>query len=140
MGYFLSKKSVLKWLEVPSVYQTETDELYELDDTSFDFLQKCASGDGGHSADKEFIDYCMIERLLTTQKISMKRPPLLKSPVPSLRYLELQITDRCNLRCKHCYIGDKKDKTPCRKAHLARRTTPLSPPLPRGEVKGGLMW
>jgi MoaA/NifB/PqqE/SkfB family radical SAM enzyme len=28
------------------------------------------------------------------------------SPVPSLRYLELQITDRCNLRCHHCYIGD----------------------------------
>jgi radical SAM protein with 4Fe4S-binding SPASM domain len=25
--------------------------------------------------------------------------------VPSLRYLELQITDACNLRCKHCYIG-----------------------------------
>jgi radical SAM protein with 4Fe4S-binding SPASM domain len=28
------------------------------------------------------------------------------SPVPSLRYLELQITDRCNLRCRHCYIGE----------------------------------
>jgi radical SAM protein with 4Fe4S-binding SPASM domain len=107
MRYFLSKKSVLKWLEIPSVYQTETDELYELDDTSFDFLQKCASEDGGHSADKEFIDYCLQEGLLTTQKMSMKRPPLLKAPQPSLRYLELQITDRCNLRCKHCYIGDK---------------------------------
>ncbi|MBS1115076.1 MAG: AstB/chuR-like protein [Nitrospirae bacterium] len=107
MQYFLSKKSALKWLEIPSVYQTETDELYELDDTSFDFLQKCASADGGHGADKEFIDYCLQERLLTTQKMSVKRPPLIKAPQPSLRYLELQITDRCNLRCRHCYIGDK---------------------------------
>jgi radical SAM protein with 4Fe4S-binding SPASM domain len=28
------------------------------------------------------------------------------SPIPSLRYLEFQITDRCNLRCRHCYVGD----------------------------------
>jgi radical SAM protein with 4Fe4S-binding SPASM domain len=27
------------------------------------------------------------------------------SPVPSLRYLELQITNKCNLRCKHCFIN-----------------------------------
>ena len=33
-----------------------------------------------------------------------RRPSVIKAPVPSLRYLELQITDRCNLRCKHCYI------------------------------------
>ena len=44
--------------------------------------------------------YCLEET------ISVKRPPLIKSPAPSLRYLELQITDRCNLRCRHCYIGE----------------------------------
>ena len=43
---------------------------------------------------------------MTENRVLLKRPPVLKSPVPSLRYLELQITDRCNLRCKHCYIGD----------------------------------
>ncbi len=31
---------------------------------------------------------------------------LKQAPEPSLRYLELQITDACNLRCRHCYIGD----------------------------------
>ncbi|MGE5173693.1 MAG: radical SAM protein [Betaproteobacteria bacterium] len=36
----------------------------------------------------------------------MPRPTLERAPEPSLRYLELQITDACNLRCKHCYIGD----------------------------------
>jgi radical SAM protein with 4Fe4S-binding SPASM domain len=25
--------------------------------------------------------------------------------MPSLRYLELQLTHRCNLRCRHCYLG-----------------------------------
>jgi len=125
MRYFLSKKSALKWLEIPSVYQTETDELYELDDTSFKFLKDCASEDGAHSGDKAFIDYCLQERLLTTQKISVKRPPLIKSPVPSLRYLELQITCRCNLRCRHCYIGDKKGSVP-----------PFFPPY-QGGTEGG---
>lgn len=38
-----------------------------------------------------------------------RRPPVMKSPAPSLRYLELQITDRCNLGCRHCYIGQRKD-------------------------------
>ena len=107
MDYFLSQNASLKWLETPSVYNIKTDELYELDDISFEFLKKCFSEKGCHGDDREFIDYCLEEGLLTTQKISLKRPPLIKSPVPSLRYLELQITDRCNLRCRHCYIGVK---------------------------------
>ncbi|MEK7197808.1 MAG: radical SAM protein, partial [Nitrospirota bacterium] len=67
------------------------------------------------SDDKKFIDYCMREGIPTKEppynklrgtKIQndKRRPPIKKSPVPSLRYLELQITDRCNLRCRHCYI------------------------------------
>ena len=110
MNYFLTKETVIKWLEIPSIYQIKTDELYELDDDSFKFLKECASEDGGHSTDKKFIEYCLREGLLTTQKISGRRPPLIKSPEPSLRYLELQITDRCNLKCKHCYIGEKAPK------------------------------
>ena len=97
----------MKWLETPSLYQIKTDELYELDDASFEFLKKCGSEDGCQSEDREFIDYCLTEGLLTTKKVSAKQPPLIKSPVPSLRYLELQITDQCNLRCRHCYIGEK---------------------------------
>jgi len=110
MRYFLSKKSVLKWLESPSLYETKTDELYELDGDSFEFMKKCASEDGCRSEGTELIDYCLEEGLLTTQKISVKRPLLIKSTAPSLRYLELQITDRCNLRCRHCYIEDNVPK------------------------------
>ncbi|MBE0427449.1 MAG: radical SAM protein [Nitrospirae bacterium] len=107
MDYFLSEKAVLKWLETPSVYHIGKDDLYELDSESFDFLRHCASDRECLSEDIEFIDYCLKENILTEDKISLKRPPVIKSPVPSLRYIELQITNRCNLKCKHCYIENK---------------------------------
>ncbi|MDI6801969.1 MAG: radical SAM protein [Thermodesulfovibrionales bacterium] len=107
MKYYLSDRCALKWLGTPSVYDIANDELYEMDDNAFEFLQKCALPDGcdGDSIDNEFLDYCLSEDILTTKTVRVKRPPLIKSCVPSLRYLELQITDRCNLKCKHCYIG-----------------------------------
>lgn len=107
MRYYLSDKCVLKWLEKPSVYNIKEDELYELDDNAFDFLKGCASSNGcdGKKADHSFIEYCLSEGILTRERVDIKRPPLIKSPEPSLRYLELQITDKCNLRCRHCYIG-----------------------------------
>jgi radical SAM protein with 4Fe4S-binding SPASM domain len=110
MSFYLSREASLKWLETPSVYQIAKDELYELDNESFRFLKSCASDEGCATRDSAFIDYCLEEGLLTREKVSVTRPPLVKSPEPSLRYLELQITTRCNLRCKHCYIGDEE---PC---------------------------
>lgn len=107
MKYFLSGECCLKWLETPSVYHIKKDELYELDEDSFKFLRKCSSSPGCSSQDAEFIDYCLNEVILLKDRIILRRPALIKSPDPSLRYLELQITDRCNLRCKHCYIYDK---------------------------------
>jgi radical SAM protein with 4Fe4S-binding SPASM domain len=106
MNYYLSRRAALKWLEVPSVYQIAKDELYELDSDSFRFLKSCVSDEGCSCKDGAFIDYCMEEGLLTTEKVLVRRPPLNKAPEPSLRYLELQITNACNLRCRHCYIGD----------------------------------
>jgi radical SAM protein with 4Fe4S-binding SPASM domain len=106
MGFHLTRQAVLKWLETPSVYQTARDELHELDDESFRFLSSCAADEGCDTRDSAFIDYCLDEGLLTRERVSIRRPPLRPSPDPSLRYLELQITSRCNLRCRHCYIGD----------------------------------
>ncbi len=106
MRYSLARRAVLKWLETPSVYRITQDELYELDDESFRFLKRCAFPGGCVSQDSAFIDYCVEEGLLTTGKIAIPRPPLMQAPQPSLRYLEMQITDVCNLRCKHCYIQD----------------------------------
>ncbi len=107
MRFFLSDTCVLKWLEMPSVYNVITDELYELDKESFEFLKKCSSERGGCSENREFTDYCLEEGILVANRISGRRPLLVRLARPSLRYLELQITDRCNLKCRHCYIAEK---------------------------------
>ena len=112
MKYFLSSGCALKWLEFPAVYRIPTDELYELDAAAFDFLAKCASQEGceADEHDREFIEYAVQEGILTTRFTERTKPPLKKSPEPSLRYLELQISQRCNLRCRHCYIGPPGEK------------------------------
>ena len=115
MNYYLSRRAVLKWLETPSVYHIAKDELYELDDESFRFLKKCATNEGGASTSSAFVDYCMEEGLLTAENATARRhPPLLRAPEPSLRYLELQITNACNLQCRHCYIssGTREELSP----------------------------
>ncbi|MFA5074232.1 MAG: radical SAM protein [Nitrospirota bacterium] len=105
MRYFLERMAVLKWLEIPSLYQISRDDLYTLDHDSFRFLQECSTPNGCNAPESPFVDYCLDEGLLTTKKTVVPRPPLIQSPSPSLRYLELQITDACNLRCKHCYLS-----------------------------------
>lgn len=107
MRFTLSKSCVLKLLETPCVYNMATDDLYELDEGSFEFLRNCSAGSGCISDDSDFLDYCITEGILTRGSNTPKEPVLVNSPLPSLRYLELQITDKCNLRCKHCYINDK---------------------------------
>lgn len=108
MKFFLAKEAPLKWLEIPSVYNIKKDDLYELDDDSFSFLKECASKTGCNSEYTDFVMYCLKEEILTKDKIKINYPPVIKSPVPSLRYLELQITNRCNLKCKHCFVYGKK--------------------------------
>jgi len=132
--YFLSKEAVLKWLETPSVYHIKNDELYELDSESFEFLRSCSES-GCNSQDTEFIDYCLKEGILTKKRISIKHPPLIKSPHPSLRYLELQITNKCNLKCKHCYINPP---LPSFDSPLTKRARLLSVGQGHRGVKEGL--
>jgi len=110
MGFSLARQASLKWLETPSVYQLARDELYELDEDSFRFLSSCAAEGGCDNRDSAFIDYCLDEGLLTRERVTVARPPLKPSPEPSLRYLELQLTSKCNLRCRHCYLGDGSDR------------------------------
>ncbi len=110
MKYFLTPDSVLKSLEEPYIYHIKNDELYELEETSFNFFKDCSTENGGHSDDAEFINYCIKENLLTEKYTPIKRPLLRNSPVPSLRYLELQITNKCNLSCKHCFVNNKNEE------------------------------
>lgn len=104
--YFLSEDVVLRLLETPSAYHVKRDELYELNDDAFSFLKACNQVEGCTTDDKEFLDYCLSEGILTDIKQKPVKYTIRQSPVPSLRYLELLITDQCNLRCRHCYIGE----------------------------------
>lgn len=106
MVYYLSENVVLKWLESPFLYNIQRNELYELDRESFEFLMHCVDGTEACS-DLSFLKYCLNEGILSERPRKTEHPPILRSPAPSLRYLELQITNRCNLLCKHCYIDDK---------------------------------
>ena len=99
----------LKRLEEPCLYDIENDELYELSEEAYQFLLKCSQGEHVliKKEDEEFIQYCLSENLIIVSEVPAKREfTLHPSPIPSLRYLEFQITDRCNLRCRHCYIGE----------------------------------
>jgi radical SAM protein with 4Fe4S-binding SPASM domain len=111
MRLFLGGHCALKRLETPCVYDIRNDELYELDEEAFEFLRSCATEEGGerNSTESEFVDYCLAEGILVDEAPGVRRPPLNDSPSPSLRYLELQVTRRCNLRCRHCYIGPPED-------------------------------
>ena len=103
---------VLRKLEAPFVYNIPDDQLYELDGEAFEFLKKC-NGKSPlsklplKSADnKESLEYMLSEGIIRMQKGAVRKIKASKSPIPSLRYLLLNITNKCNLACKHCYLGN----------------------------------
>jgi radical SAM protein with 4Fe4S-binding SPASM domain len=104
--FYLSSHCALRKLETPCVYDMRSDELYELDEEAFALLEKCASPEGAMlEPSDEFSAFCIKACILSPQPQDTRRPGRAGSPVPSLRYLELQITRRCNLSCSHCFLG-----------------------------------
>jgi len=106
----LSRGVYLKDLEEPCLYNLLTDELYELNAEAREFLVACARGEVSLNLippeAMELVTYCLDERLL--QQVPEPSPRQFvaeQAPVPSLRYLELQLTRSCNLRCRHCFLG-----------------------------------
>jgi len=108
--YALAPHCALKRLETPALYDIRADELYELDEEGWRFL---ASGQplaaaGGSPETREFLDFCIAEGLLvpsSAQAAASASLPDAPPLAPSLRYLLVHITDRCTLRCRHCFIG-----------------------------------
>ncbi len=103
---------ILRRLESSVVYNIMKDELYELDDEAFLFLEKCNGRNafpdmlinGGYDENIDFMLNEGIIRMTDGKEIKKVKTP--RSPIPSLRYLLLNITNRCNLSCKHCYLKD----------------------------------
>ncbi len=105
----LFPRAAPKHLEERYLYDTEKDELYELNEDGYQFLLRVCQGERPpvRDEDEEFIRFCLSENLITFSETPSPRKIVLNpSPLPSLRYLELQITNRCNLQCRHCYIGE----------------------------------
>ncbi|MCJ7652415.1 MAG: radical SAM protein, partial [Actinobacteria bacterium] len=54
-----------------------------------------------------FLDYCLEEAILVESKeLDTRSVEVGRNEIPSLRYLMLEVTDRCNLTCRHCYLGE----------------------------------
>lgn len=113
----LGRKVYLKELETPCAYDAARDELYELSREGMDFLKRC---DGTRTVrelrpEEGFLSYCLEEGVLETLPEPSPRPVRVGlNERPSLRYLMVEVTDRCNLRCRHCYLGEagKEDLAP----------------------------
>lgn len=112
----LARNHVLRKLEKPVVYNIHDDQLYELDDEAYEFLKKCdgrtpcSLAISGAGSNKETIGYMLDEGIIQLQdKANFRKIKTGRSQMPSLRYLLLNITNKCNLACKHCYIGKSGD-------------------------------
>jgi len=104
----LHPRVFLKRLEQPYLYHLLRDELYEIDEKALLFLSLCDGTARGESltADVDFVSFCLEEGLLETHPQPVPRTISIgEAPVPSLRYVELQLLHQCNLRCRHCYLG-----------------------------------
>jgi radical SAM protein with 4Fe4S-binding SPASM domain len=104
--YSLSENCFLKILEKPFIYNRKTDELYELDRAALTFLEKLFNGKilSLNPEQKKIINLLKREKLIVKKRSNTFVVPR-SSPLPSLRYLELQLTKKCNLKCRHCYLG-----------------------------------
>ena len=104
----LHSQVALKRLQHLYLYHIDQDDLYELSDSAEPFLLRCDGSSKGSelTSDAEFLEYCIKEGLI--EALAQRDPvpvSIGKAPEPSLRYLELQLLHRCNLKCRHCYLG-----------------------------------
>ena len=104
----LHSKAALKNLEQPFVYHMDRDELYEIDERARDFLLRCTGESLGKelTTDADFVEYCLDEGILERHEQPAPTPVTVDYGLtPSLRYLELHLLHKCNLNCRHCYLG-----------------------------------
>lgn len=114
-GYpVLAAGCCLRLLEVPYIFNAAMDQLYEIDREALEFLLRCEGADSlndlvshyNNPEIMELIDYMTAEDIIEFHDRPLHRKlKVSQSPIPSLRYLLLHITTRCNLKCKHCYLG-----------------------------------
>lgn len=112
-GYVRLKDNFFpKKLEKPYLLDKRHDELYELNEEAFEFILNC---DGTRQLSqlrppKRFLKTLLKNSILEISSERKKREFIIYNPPkPTLRYLEIQLTNKCNLKCLHCYQGDKNN-------------------------------
>lgn len=115
----------VRLLEDPCLYDRRCDELYELNDEALEGVRRCRGDQTVEQArlDAEFLSDCLEAGLLELEDAPRPRPLSFGEALrPSLRYLEIQVTWRCNLACRHCYLGpaSPQDLPVASFAHLVR--------------------
>lgn len=112
-------KGGLRAVEKPLLYDPRRDELYELDEEAFELVSFCTGRNSfedilaitgaDEEESRELISYLQGEGLVLDKHVpgAPKRHRVFRQSAPSLRYLQLHVTERCNLNCRHCYLGNK---------------------------------
>ncbi|MDT8395087.1 MAG: radical SAM protein [bacterium] len=97
----LKNHCYLKRLEEPHIYDAAADELYLLDDESLERILALSEGADDPEAAGLLAEAGLLQEM--PRKVPVQVPG--RSADPSLRYLEVQITGRCDKACRHCYLG-----------------------------------
>ncbi|GAB4432159.1 MAG: radical SAM protein [bacterium] len=106
----LAKHVFPKRLEGYYLFDKRNDELFELNEEGFNFILAL---DGSKRLSElkfknSFLNQLVKHNLLEFSEVEGKREFFIYTPpFPSLRYLEIQLTERCNLECLHCYQGEQ---------------------------------
>jgi radical SAM protein with 4Fe4S-binding SPASM domain len=140
--------SSLKNQEELYLYNFKKDERYEVDPESFEFLRHCT---GRNSLERilkitgsdeveagELLDYLLSEDCIRDKEDqrASENFPVEEGVLPSLRYLQLHITERCNLDCCHCYLGEK-EKSDLEISIIKKALTEFSPNGLKVLITGG---
>jgi len=116
--YVLNPDCSLKRLKESFIYNKSKDVLYRLDEEAEclfrenkTIIKDMFAGCEG----EEFFLYCLEEEIIipserSARKTALFTPAKEELTDPYLRYLLFHITDRCDISCKHCYLG-KTQKT-----------------------------
>ncbi len=98
----LAERILLRKFDKPFAYNAKTDELYELDYDALNFLFLC-DGRNFEEVEENLLNFLINEGIVEISK-KPKKNEIISPDEPSLRYLLVNITWKCNLKCVHCYV------------------------------------
>lgn len=104
---YLCRDVSLKRLEALYLYHRGTDDLYEVTEEAFSFIERHRGRLPAAQLEEEFLATCLEEGLVAWEESTGGASFRVGSGErPSLRYLLVHLTGRCNLRCAHCYASE----------------------------------